>query len=278
MIDLQASADHREIPIGRVGVSGLQLPIKILEKAGGYQHVVAGSSLFVEVPARVRGTHLSRLVELLGDWANEPVSSSDIESLLHNTRARTGSPSAEAELSFDYFLPRTAPVSGRTGLLNYRCTFLGRLSPEGFDFTLGVDVPVTTLCPCSKEISDAGAHNQRATARVRVRYTKEAFLWLEDLIALIEEQGSSPVYPILKRVDEKFVTEAAYENPKFVEDVVRDLTLSLSRSQEVTWVSAECESHESIHNHNALARAEFAFPPRPRSESSVADESVAAPQ
>jgi GTP cyclohydrolase I len=257
MIDLQSTADHRNVDLQRVGISRLSLPIKIMQKAGGHQSVAAEASLFVEVPAAVRGTHLSRFVELLTEWTDEPVSSQDIESLLALTCERAHSTSAEAELRFKYFLPRAAPVSGRTGVLDYGSAFSGRLDDGGFRFTLGVEVPITTLCPCSKEISDQGAHNQRAVVRAKTRYAANSFIWLEDLVELIEAQASSPVYPVLKRVDEKFVTEMAYRNPKFVEDVVRDLSLALGSLGGITWFSAECESQESIHNHNAIASAEF---------------------
>jgi GTP cyclohydrolase I len=255
MIDLQSGADTRNIPLERVGITGLALPVKILQKNDGFQHVTAEASLFVEVPATVRGTHLSRFVELLTEWADQPVSSADLEHLVEETRHRTESQSAEAALVFKYFLPKAAPVSGRVGVLDYECEFRGRVDDEGFDFILGVKVPVTTLCPCSKEISDAGAHNQRAIVDMRVRYRGEEFIWLEDLIAVVEAEGSCAVYPILKRADEKYVTEAAYANPKFVEDVVRDLMLQLPCVPGITWVSVECESQESIHNHNAVASA-----------------------
>jgi GTP cyclohydrolase I len=258
MIDLQSGADHREVHLERVGIRSLSLPIMIREKSEGYQHVVADANLFVEVPASTRGTHLSRFVELLTEWANEPVSSQDIERLLRQTRERTGSASAEARLTFKYFLRRSAPVSGKIGVLDYTCEFCGRLADEDFAFTLGVNVPVTTLCPCSKEISEEGAHNQRAVIRVKVRYSRDAFIWLEDLIAIAEAQASCPVYPVLKRPDEKYVTEIAYRNPKFVEDVVRDLMVSLRDLDDIAWIGAECESQESIHNHNAFASAELA--------------------
>jgi len=260
MIDLQSSADHRDVRLERVGIAKLSVPIKVLQKAGGYQHVTAEASLFVEVPAAVRGTHLSRFVELLTEWADEPVSSLDIERLLFEAAERIGSPSAETRLSFRYFLPKTAPVSGKVGMLDYECIFSGRLNAQGFDFALGAEVPITTLCPCSKEISDVGAHNQRAMVRVSIRYSREGFVWLEDLISLAEAQASSPVYPVLKRVDEKFVTEAAYRNAKFVEDVVRDISLALAAGEGIVWFSAECESQESIHNHNTLAAAEMTLP------------------
>lgn len=259
MEDIQSSIDARNVHLERVGVTKLALPIMVLEKDGRYQHVTASTSLMAEVPAEVRGAHLSRFVETLTQWADQPVSSREIEVLLDLTRERCRSYSAETVIDFTYFLQKAAPVSGVSGFVDYRCHFRGRLEPEGFDFTLGVTVPVTTLCPCSKAIADAGAHNQRSDITVQVRYGSESFMWLEDLIALIEAEASCPVFPILKRPDEKFVTEAAYGNPKFVEDVVRDVVLALERVDAVTWCAVECESHESIHNHNAFAAAERLF-------------------
>jgi GTP cyclohydrolase I len=256
MQDLQSGIDIRDVPLERVGIKHLRLPIRIQEKSGSLQHVVASAGLFVEVPANVRGTHLSRFVSLLNEWVNQPVSSADIQSLLAEARSRAHSFSAEVALAFEYFLPRSAPVSGKVGVVDYGCEFNGRLSEESYDFRLGVSVPITTLCPCSKAISRVGAHNQRAMVRVSIRYEPDTFIWLEDLISLVESQASCPVLPVLKREDEKYVTEAAYDNPKFVEDVVRDIVLAIGNVPGVTWLSAECESFESIHNHNAYAGAE----------------------
>ena len=212
--------------------------------------------MFVEVPANMRGAHMSRFVELLTEWADKPVSSQDFKELLSNARRRAGSYSAEASVLFKYFMPRLAPVSGKRGILDYECQFSGRVDAGGFVFTLGTRVPVTTLCPCSKAISDYGAHNQRAVVDVQIRYGGDSFIWLEDLVELVEREASCPVYPILKREDEKYVTEAAYRNPKFVEDVVRDVVLRIGALGGITWLTVSCESIESIHNHSAFASVE----------------------
>ena len=259
MEDIQGSAEHRNVALERVGVSKLRLPVMVREKTGELQHVAATASLAVEVPAEVRGAHLSRFVETLTEWAEKPISSDELQHLLELTRVRCQSYSAEASIGFKYFLPKTAPVSGMVGFIDYDCEFRGRLDQEGFDFSIGVTVPATTLCPCSKAISDAGAHNQRSEIRVEIRYGSGDFVWIEDLVALVEAQASCSVYPILKRPDEKYVTEAAYANPKFVEDVARDIVLALEREEAILWCSVECESHESIHNHNAFAAVERLF-------------------
>jgi GTP cyclohydrolase IB len=253
MQDIQSSPDHRNVPLERVGISRLALPVQILEQGGGYQHVVAEASMFVEVPADIRGTHMSRFVEILHEWVDKPVSSVDLESLLRTVRLRAGSYSAEVKLSFRYFMEKTAPVSGKAGLVDYVCGFLGRLTADGFRFRLSVGVPITTLCPCSKAIARHGAHNQRAISSVGVDCVSDAFVWLEDLIRLVENQASCGVFSVLKREDEKWVTEAAYENPRFVEDVTRDVVLALCAIPGVARFTVQTESIESIHNHNAFA-------------------------
>jgi GTP cyclohydrolase I len=257
MKDVQALQDFRGIALEHVGVTRVPLPIKVKQKFGGHQEVRALTNLLVDVPANVKGMHLSRLVEALTQWADEPVDSSDIEHLLENTVEQCRSYSAEVDIRFSYFVKKAAPVSCRIGYQDYECEFRGRFDDDGFNFVLGARVPVTTLCPCSKEISERGAHNQRSIVSVELSYEPGSnFVWLEDLIAAIEEQGSCQVYPILKRPDEKFVTEAAYDNPKFVEDVVRDVLVRLREGHRgLTWLSVECESHESIHGHNAYAAA-----------------------
>jgi GTP cyclohydrolase IB len=253
MEDIQALSDFRNVPIERVGITKLAIPVQIREKDGGFQHVLAEASMFVEVPAAVRGTHMSRFVEVLQEWADRPVSSRDIESLLSRTRERAGSLSAEAGLGFRYFIKKAAPVSGRVGAVDYNCSFRGRLDEGGYRFVLGVGMPVTTLCPCSKAIAAYGAHNQRTIVEVEIETLNNTIAWIEDVVRLVEEQASCPVFSVLKRKDEKWVTERAYDNPKFVEDLVRDVVLSLSRHPGVERVRVTSESIESIHNHNAYA-------------------------
>jgi GTP cyclohydrolase I len=253
MEDLQSLPDARRIGLERVGISRLAMPIKVLEKAGTYQAVVAQVNAYVELPSTIRGTHLSRFVELITSWADGSVSSETLCGLLGSICSRAHSSTAEIELRFKYFLRKRAPVSGLVAPLDYDVVFHGRLDGSDFGFTLGVGVPISTVCPCSKAISDYGAHNQRATVAVRIHYKPGAFVWIEDLVALVEDQGSCELFPVLKRVDEKLVTERGYENPKFVEDVVRDVALALRELPGVERFSIECESSESIHNHNAFA-------------------------
>lgn len=253
MQDIQSMEDQRNVPLERVGISKLKLPIMILQQIGGYQHVTADIAMGVEVPATVRGAHMSRFVEVLHEWADRPVASSDIESLLGDVRARAGSVSAETTIAFHYFLTRAAPVSRKEGFVDYGCEFLGRLDADGFRFRLRVRVPVTTVCPCSKAISDQGAHNQRAIVDLFLEPAPGEFVWLEDLISVIEAEASCPVYSVLKRSDEKWVTERGYENPKFVEDVVRDVVTALSGRADIRGFGVSCESLESIHNHSAVA-------------------------
>lgn len=267
MLDVQSLSDYRDVPLEHVGVTRLALPIQIKERAGGFQHVSALANLLVEVPPSVKGTHMSRLVQSVMAWADEPVASGDIRVLLEEIRRRVSSFSSEVDLLFGYFVSRSAPVSGEVGVQKYDCEFRGRLDDSGYSFVLGVKVPITTLCPCSKAISVAGAHNQRSIVSAQISYEDDHFMWLEDLIELIEEEGSCPVYPVLKRPDEKYVTERAYANPKFVEDVVRDVILSIKSSVSgLTWLSVECESQESIHSHNAYAAAQERIESLPNAE------------
>jgi GTP cyclohydrolase IB len=262
MLDVQALPDSRDIALDNVGVTRVALPIRIKEKGGGEQHVQAKANLFVDVPASQKGTHLSRLMQALTSWAEHPVNSDDIETFLQGVATNSEAVSAEVDIAFRYFVPRTAPVSGLTGFSAFDCEFRGRLDDHGFEFVLGVQVPITTLCPCSKEISDYGAHNQRSMVALQISYDHHAgFMWIEDLVELVSAQGSCPVYPILKRPDEKWVTERAYENPKFVEDVVRDVIVALGAQQQpFRWLTVECESQESIHEHNAYASKRVTAP------------------
>lgn len=269
MLDVQALPDSRDIALDNVGVTRVALPIRIKQKDGGEQHVQAKANLFVDVPASQKGTHLSRLMQALTSWAEHPVNSDDIEAFLQRVATNSEAVSAEVDLSFRYFVPRTAPVSGLTGFSAFDCEFRGRLDDHGFEFVLGVQVPITTLCPCSKEISDYGAHNQRSMVALQISYDHHAgFMWIEDLVELISAQGSCPVYPILKRPDEKWVTERAYENPKFVEDVVRDVIVAVGdQPLAFRWLAVECESQESIHEHNAYASKRVTATTEPRTSS-----------
>lgn len=255
MRDVASEPDARGITINRVGIRDLHLPVRIRARDGGYARVLGRVDAAVELPGIQRGTHMSRFVNTLSEWSKQPVSVVEIEHTLRAMLERFAAPAAEVVLQFKYFLPKSAPASGRISELDYDCAFEGRINRGGFRFVLGASVPIMTLCPCSKEISDRGAHSQRATLSVRVNARPGAILWLEELIPLLEKQGSCDIYPLLKRADEKVVTETAYDNPKFVEDVVRDSIVALRDIPCVIGCSAECESIESIHNHAAYAYA-----------------------
>lgn len=254
MEDVQSKLDHRGISIQRVGVSQIRLPVQVETKEKSFQSVLATIRMTVDLPQEYKGTHMSRFLEIMHPWSDKTLSSRSVSEILTEMREKLQAETAHFEMDFEYFIDKVAPVSKSKSLLGIRCRFEGTLNSEREDFILQVAVPVTSLCPCSKEISQYGAHNQRSEIRVRVRYDhQDRYFWIEDLVALLEAQASSPVYPILKRDDEKFVTEKAYENPKFVEDMVRDVVLALRAQPGVVWFQAECENFESIHNHNAYA-------------------------
>jgi GTP cyclohydrolase I len=199
---------------------------------------------------------MSRLVDILFQWREKPIGPHDLEVMLAEACARLEAPRARISLDFKYFITKQAPVSGCPSALDYDCRFVSETAPQGNVFTLGVEVPVTCLCPCSREISERGAHNQRAIIRVRLRSVGNEIIWIEDLVQRLEAHGSSPIYPLLKREDEKFVTEWAYDHPKFVEDVLRDVVVDLRADPHLAWFRVECESHESIHHHSVYARQE----------------------
>ncbi|VBB06856.1 gtp cyclohydrolase fole2/mpta [Lucifera butyrica] len=254
MRDVQNSSDMRGIAIQKVGVKDVHLPFLIKTKEGHFQSVLAKIELTVDLPQEFKGTHMSRFIEVLSDWSQKPVSGREMENILTDTIQRLNAQSAELAIRFKYFVEKVAPVSQLKSMLDYDCSFTGKLAQGGkLDFTMGLAVPFTSLCPCSKEISRYGAHNQRGLMRVNLKYAKGKFIWIEDLAALMEAQGSCPVYPLLKREDEKYVTERAYENPKFVEDILRDLVLALRALDGVEWFEIHCENYESIHNHSAYA-------------------------
>ena len=254
MKDIHNETDMRSIPIDKVGIKGIRYPIVILDKADKQQHTIATINMFVDLPHNFKGTHMSRFVEILNKYRKK-VHITTFPAILSKMLEVFSAKVAHLELQFPYFIEKKAPVSGALGLMEYECFFHGSIGPGALkDFVLGVKVPVMTLCPCSKAISSKGAHNQRGTATVSVRYEK--MLWIEDLVSMIEECGSSPVYSVLKRPDEKYVTERAFENPKFVEDVVRDAAVRLNEHPCVSWYKVEAENAESIHNHNAYASIE----------------------
>lgn len=255
MKDIQSMGDDRGIAIQKVGLTDVHLPFSIQSKDGQHQSVLANIQLTVDLPHNFKGTHMSRFIEVLNDWSQKPISSREVGHILREIAGRTEAQRAHIEMAFKYFIKKTAPVSKYTSVLDYDCTFYGDiLQDDTFSFILGVAVPVTSLCPCSKEISKYGAHNQRSTIRAKIQYRQDRFVWLEDLVALLEAQASAPIYPLLKREDEKYVTEVAYENAKFVEDVIRDTVLAFRNHPDIVWFDVECINYESIHNHNAYAR------------------------
>lgn len=257
MKDVASQSDDRGITIDRVGIRDFHLPVRVKEKDGGYARVLGQIEASVELPDVQRGTHMSRFVNMLNHWSKQAVSMSEIEQTLRQMLDDFSAPAAHLALNFKYFLSKYAPASGQVSQLDYDCRFEGSISHDGFRMIIGASVPIITLCPCSKEISDYGAHSQRAMLTGRANCSRGTLLWLEDLIALLEAQGSCDIYPLLKRADEKVVTERSYDNPKFVEDVVRDSIIALRNLSGVVGGSAECESFESIHNHAAYAYAEF---------------------
>ncbi|NTV54301.1 MAG: GTP cyclohydrolase I FolE2 [Syntrophaceae bacterium] len=253
MIDVQSRRDRRKIDIKKVGVKGIQYPIIVQDRANGVQHVNAAINMYVNLPHQFKGTHMSRFIEILNEYRGQ-INIRSFEKILLKMREKLNAKSAHMEIEFPYFIEKSAPVSGAKSLMDYRCWFTGENDGEKTDFLVGVSVPVTTVCPCSKEMSCIGAHNQRSIVRVQVRFRK--FFWIEDVISLVESSASGEVYSLLKRVDEKHVTEAAHANPMFVEDVVRAVAVKLNRDSNFTWYSVEAENIESIHNHSAYAYVE----------------------
>jgi GTP cyclohydrolase I len=252
MIDIQNQKDARNLEINKVGVKSIRYPIIVLDKASGLQHTVANVNMYVDLPHRFRGTHMSRFVEILNKYRGE-IAIETFSKILNEMKKKLNAKTAHLEIEFPYFIEKKAPVSGSKGLMEYVCRFCGS-SNEKEDFYLGVKVPLATVCPCSKEISDFGAHNQRSIVTVQVRFKR--FIWIEDVVNLIEECASSEVFSVLKRTDEKLVTERAYQNPMFVEDVVREVASRLNLDPNIIWFTVESENFESIHNHNAYAYIE----------------------
>lgn len=254
--DTQAAQDNRGIDIQYVGVKNVEVPLIILRKDNVkpiQQVVSAKAALSVGLPGEFRGTHMSRFIEILCEWSQKELLGVDIEGCLKEMEKRLCAKSAKVKFEFKYFLDRKAPISGLSGPMGYNCSFKGVLDRGKYTFILGAEVPVTTLCPCSREISEYGAHNQRTFVRVNISYNPEKIIWLEDLVELVEKQSSSPIFPLLKREDEKYVTELAYNNPKFVEDLLRDIVIELRKIDEIEWFEVDCEAYESIHNHSAWA-------------------------
>jgi GTP cyclohydrolase I len=257
LTDVQNLEDKRGIDIQKVGVKNVEVPLIIQRKNDTEQVVSAKAQMSVSLPGSYRGTHMSRFIEVLTEWGQKNLLGVDIKGCLADVIVRLLAKSAELRFDFKYFIDKKAPVSMLVCPMGYDCSFEGIIDTQGnYQFILGVNVPMTTLCPCSKEISEFGAHNQRTVVKVRISYNADSMIWIEDLIEMVEQCASSPIYPLLKREDEKYVTEYAYNNPKFVEDVLRDVVLKIRSLEQVNWFEVDCEAFESIHNHSAWAYQE----------------------
>jgi GTP cyclohydrolase I len=248
--DVQSTPDTRQLAIDRVGIKSIRHPAKIKERDGGVQHTVAHFNMYVGLPHHFKGTHMSRFVEILNAHERE-ISPDTFRLMLREMVKKLEAVSGHIEMSFPYFVSKKAPVSGVASLMDYEVTFVGEIVDGKEVFTLKVLVPVTSLCPCSKKISERGAHNQRSHVTIAARIN--TFVWIEELIDIAENEASCQLYGLLKRPDEKFVTEEAYDNPKFVEDLVRDVAAKLNADKRVTGYVVESENFESIHNHSAYA-------------------------
>jgi GTP cyclohydrolase I len=251
--DVQNSKDTRHIAIDKVGIKDIRHPVLINDRSGQEQHVVANFNMYVNLPHNFKGTHMSRFVEILNKHERE-LTVKSFKEVLHEMIELLDAEAGHIEMTFPYFVNKTAPVSGVKSLLDYDVTFIGEIKDNTPSVTVKVVVPVTSLCPCSKKISDYGAHNQRSHVTLTVR--ANCFIWIEDLIDIVEEEASCQLYGLLKRPDEKYVTEHAYDNPKFVEDMVRDDAARLNTDDRVASYIVESENFESIHNHSAYAMIE----------------------
>ena len=261
MEDVQNRNDERQVPIDQVGVCDLRYPISVLDRNHEKQHTIARLTLSVSLPHHFKGTHMSRFIEVLNHHRGE-VTMRTGPAILTDLRKRLAAEKAQITVEFPYFLERVAPVSRAKSLMEYDCSFQAEIDGGQEDFVLSVRVPVTSLCPCSKAISDYGAHNQRGYLTMEVRTEKPeghepGFIWIEELVEVAESSASAPVYPLLKREDERHVTMQAYDNPVFVEDMVRNVALKLKADPRVAWFRVHAINHESIHNHGAFARIEW---------------------
>ncbi|HEX5393291.1 MAG TPA: GTP cyclohydrolase FolE2 [Rhodocyclaceae bacterium] len=252
--DVQSSNDSRQLPINKVGIKGIRHPVRVLDKSEGVQHTIADFRMYVGLPHNFKGTHMSRFVEILNTQDRE-LSVENFESMLRDMVKRLEAETGHVEMTFPYFINKSAPVSGVKSLMDYEVTFIGEILADGsYRQTTKILVPVTSLCPCSKKISDYGAHNQRS--HVTVTAQTNALIWIEELVQMVEAQASCELFGLLKRPDEKFITEKAYDNPKFVEDMVRDVAGVLNAEPRIDAYVVESENFESIHNHSAYALIE----------------------
>lgn len=250
MPDVQSSKDRRHIAINKVGIKSIRHPVQVKDRSHDVQHTIATFNMYVDLPHHFKGTHMSRFVEILNSHERD-ITVESFHEMLKETAERLDAECSHIEMNFPYFVNKKAPVSGVQSLLDYDVTFFGEHKNGKSDVAIKVVVPVTSLCPCSKKISDYGAHNQRSHVTVNVR--TNGFVWIEDLIDIVEKEASCELYGLLKRPDEKYVTERAYDNPKFVEDMVRDVAARLNEDERIVSYVLESENFESIHNHSAYA-------------------------
>ncbi|MGB9332425.1 MAG: GTP cyclohydrolase FolE2 [Steroidobacteraceae bacterium] len=250
--DVQARADTRQLPINRVGIKDITHPVRVKDRSAGEQHTIASFNMYVSLPHNFKGTHMSRFVEIL--HGEREISVESFRAMLRTMTARLEADTGHIEMSFPFFIMKKAPISGVESLMDYRCTLTGEHHHGHTEMWVGVTVPVTSLCPCSKKIADYGAHNQRSHVTIKAKL--RSHMWIEELIEIAESEASCELYSVLKRPDEKYVTERAYDNPKFVEDVVRDVATRLNGDERVAAYQVESENFESIHNHSAYALIE----------------------
>ena len=251
--DVQNLADTRQLAINRVGIKSIRHPVRVLDRTGGVQHTVAIFNMYVSLPHNFKGTHMSRFVEILNSHERE-ISVENFPTMLREMVRKLEAETGHIEMNFPYFINKAAPVSGVQSLIDYDVTLIGEICHGEIASTVKVVVPVTSLCPCSKKISERGAHNQRSHVTVTARINK--LVWIEEIVQLVEAEASCELYGLLKRPDEKYVTERAYDNPKFVEDMVRDVAARLNAEDRIYSYVVESENFESIHNHSAYALIE----------------------
>ena len=251
--DVQKERPKNKIDIDEVGIKNIHVPFRIIHKSKNYQKITGKVNLLISLSAEHKGTHMSRFVEILNNYSNKILHVKVLDKLVKEVLKKLDCEKAKIEIEFDYFKEKEAPISKIKSIMNYNCKII-RVAKKNLkepEHILQIKVPITTLCPCSKEISKYGAHNQRGYVTIHLKFNE--FIWIEDLIKIVEDQSSCEIYPLLKRPDEKFVTEKAYENPKFVEDVVRDVAFELQKDKRIEWFKVECENEESIHLHNVYS-------------------------
>jgi GTP cyclohydrolase I len=252
--DVQNQRDRRKIPIDKVGIKKISYPVVVMDKTNNIQHTIASINMYVNLPHRFKGTHMSRFIEVLNKTRGK-ISINNFLDILGELKNKLKAESAHVEMEFPYFIEKTSPISREKSLMELKCRYLGTVDKDKKKFLIGITVPVTTLCPCSKDMSDRGAHNQRGEVTVTLAFKK--FFWIEDVVEIIEQSASAPVYALLKREDEKYLTERAYDHPRFVEDVVREASKRLKKNGNFPWFTVEAENFESIHNHSAYAFVEY---------------------